>query len=276
MAIHRSQWIGLASTNLNTQGFSISGPINAINSGLGATLVRDKIGHQSTIYFTIDYSYIVKLKEYELAFGVKGGGVFGNLDGAKLRAPEGSYGNGNVNHNDLILPETGSSGAAGDLGVGISFSGKGLRAGIAMNHLLNSDISIDNTSGSSGVTLARTLFASAGYDLKISRKLTLPIDLTVRTDFVRTQADFQARLVFNRNIWVGTSFRGYSNSSFDAVSLLFGFHIKKTLAIGYGYDISTSSLSSFNTGSHEIFISFKKPVKQSGGTGRTIYNPRYL
>ncbi|NCP52868.1 MAG: type IX secretion system membrane protein PorP/SprF, partial [Flavobacteriales bacterium] len=42
----------------------------------------------------------------------------------------------------------------------------------------------------------------------------------------------------------------------DAVSALVNFRVTPELRIGYAYDYTTTNLSSYNSGSHEIFILF--------------------
>lgn len=275
-AIHRSQWLGLTNSNLNTQGISGSIPITRINSGVGFFVLRDHVGHQSMIYTGLDFAYRLGFGDFSLGLGVRGGATFGNLDGAKLRAPEGTYGGGVIDHSDAILPQSASNGIGGDLGFGLHLEGKGLRLGFGMTHLMSSPVNIDFPGGSTQITIARTFSFSAGYDIAVSRVVEIPVDFFIRTDFVRTQMDFQARVVFNQNLWVGLSARGYSNSSFDAVSGMFGFYIKKKVGIGYSYDLSTSSLNAFNSGSHEILLTIRNPLKEKKRPGRIIYNPRFL
>jgi type IX secretion system PorP/SprF family membrane protein len=275
-AIHRSQWVNLTSQSINTQGLSGSFPIRSINSGVGFFFMRDVLGHQSSIYSGLDYSYQIPLGEFSLGLGVRGGLIWGNLDGASLRAPEGAYGSGQIDHNDVILPQTSANGITADFSAGIAFSGKGLSVGLGLAHVFAPSLGIDFPGGTTSIGVSRTLIFNAGYDIKVSSLITIPVSAVMRTDFVQYQADFQSRLLFNDNIWIGISLRGYSGNSFDGVSAMFGFTIKETIGIGYSYDINTSSLNSFNSGSHEIMMFFRNPLKQPSGTGRIIYNPRFL
>ena len=43
----------------------------------------------------------------------------------------------------------------------------------------------------------------------------------------------------------------------DAVSALAGFQINDGLYIGYGYDMETTKLRKYNSGSHEVFLRFE-------------------
>lgn len=239
-------------------------------------MVRDHVGHQNMIYTGIDYAYHIKLGDYNLGIGLRGGATFGNLDGAKLRSPEGTYGGGVIDHSDAILPQSASNGVGADLGFGVHFSGEAIRASVGLTHFLSNSVNIDFPGGSAQIAIARTLFFSAGYDIPISKTIEIPVDVTLRTDFIRTQMDFQARIEFNQKLWLGLSARGYSNSSFDAISGMFGFYIKGKVGVGYSYDISTSSLSAVNSGSHEILLTFINPLKEKKRPGRIIYNPRFL
>jgi len=63
---------------------------------------------------------------------------------------------------------------------------------------------------------------------------------------------------YNDSYWIGVMYR-----NFDAVGFSAGLRIKKRFIINYGYDFTVSKLSNYQSGSHELMLSFiitkKKP-----------------
>jgi hypothetical protein len=41
------------------------------------------------------------------------------------------------------------------------------------------------------------------------------------------------------------------------MSLMAGFQVSNGMYIGYGYDLETTKLANYNSGSHEIFLRFE-------------------
>jgi hypothetical protein len=88
--------------------------------------------------------------------------------------------------------------------------------------------------------------------------------------------DLNATMLYKKTLWFGVTFR-----TEDAIAPLIGYqtHVgkeqKSMLRIGYSYDLTTSELSSYSSGSHEIMLSYcfgiKKVIK------REVYkNVRFL
>ena len=65
-------------------------------------------------------------------------------------------------------------------------------------------------------------------------------------------ADVSLNALFNEKFTLGLAYRWD-----DAVSGLLGFQINPSLFVGYGYDATTTGLSNFNSGSHEILLRFE-------------------
>lgn len=66
------------------------------------------------------------------------------------------------------------------------------------------------------------------------------------------QLDLSANFLINDRFTIGGAYR------FDAaVSAMAGFQITDGLFIGYGYDMETTELRRYNSGSHEVFLRFE-------------------
>ena len=80
------------------------------------------------------------------------------------------------------------------------------------------------------------------------------------------QVDVSANFLYNQVFTFGAAYR------WDAsVSALLGFQITKGFFAGYAYDMETTKLQDYNSGSHEIFLRFDLFKK----TTKTL-NPRFF
>jgi hypothetical protein len=78
--------------------------------------------------------------------------------------------------------------------------------------------------------------------------------------------DASANFLLYEKLTLGAAYRWD-----DAVSALAGFQISRNLWAGYSYDYSTTELSKYNDGSHEIIIRFQLMPKTT-----RIKSPRFF
>lgn len=272
--LHRSQYVGLSSTFIATQAFNFSAPIAVANSGIGLNVVNDLIGYQRSTGININYNYRKKFSWGNLAVGVGAGIIQTSLNGAKLRTPEGDYNSG-INHNDNIVPNTMQNGIAPDFSFGIYFNNDRYFAGASINHIIFSDASIKAANGSkTKLIFSRNLFFTGGYNFRVGNKLEIMPSALIKTDLVKVQAEVNATFTVIDNIITGISFRGYTKRTIDALGLVLGFKYKGFQLV-YSYDANVSYLTKFNTGSHEISLSYRYPLKKKEVRGYFYHNPRF-
>ena len=96
-------------------------------------------------------------------------------------------------------------------------------------------------------------FLTGGYvfDLKNDVKLK-PAFLVKATSGAPIIADISANALFNDKLTLGLAWRWD-----DSVSGLAGFQLTKSMYIGYGYDLTTSDLNNYNSGTHEVILRFE-------------------
>ncbi|MCS6818646.1 MAG: PorP/SprF family type IX secretion system membrane protein, partial [Chitinophagales bacterium] len=210
-ALHRTQYVGIAPTAINTQFFGVSLPVYAINSGVGLIVINDLAGALRSTYASVQYCYRHKFRWGALAAGLSAGLIQSGLDGAKLRTPEGKYVSG-IDHNDELLPLTLQQALSPDFAAAIYINGKKWHIGLSANHLVASTAKF-----SSGlkVNYSRNLFLTAGYDIKVAKRFSLFPSVFAKTDFLKAQADFSIQSNFLNNFLAGVSFRGYNNPTID-------------------------------------------------------------
>jgi type IX secretion system PorP/SprF family membrane protein len=110
-------------------------------------------------------------------------------------------------------------------------------------------------------------FITGGYRYNVTREW----DVEGSTFFkiVRAapvQMDLTVRGTWRKTAWGGVSWR-----TGDAIAILGGYNYSDMLYIGYSYDITTSQLRRFQTGTHEIMVGVRfNSIKNTGTQRRKI------
>lgn len=237
-------------------------PISKIRSGVGLSVYLDELGQQKSTFARFHYSYHIPIGQGKLALGVYAGLGSHTLGRNWLaRDPVAD---------DSAIPANGQSDSGFDLGAGIYYTSPKFWLGISSTHLPESEL--DDVS----IQMARHYFVQAGYDWALGGddKYVLQPSTMVKSDGTSTQIDLNATFLYNKMVWVGVSYR-----TEDAIAPMIGYQMKPNdksmLRIGYSYDVTTSALKNYGSGSHEIMLNYcilleKKPDLQ-------IYrNVRYL
>ena len=272
-ALYRNQYVALTIRPIATEGFNINMPIASASSGIGITAINDNIGFQRSTYVSLNYDYRKNFNWGKMGIGIGAGIIQSSLNGAELQAPEGSYSQGVVNHNDPNLPNTLQNGIAPDLSFGVYFNNDRYFAGASINHIAFASAKINTPSGSVDLNFARNLFLMGGYDISLGKKLRLMPSAFVKTDFKQVQVDLSGTFTIIDNILAGISFRGYNKNTIDALSLIFGFRYRGFQFV-YSYDANLSYLTNFNSGSHELSVNYIIGLKKKENKGYFYHNPR--
>lgn len=274
VALYRAQWVGIEGAP-STQNFSGHMPLYRIKSGVGLMVLNDMLGAQRTTTIQATYAYRFKFRFGNLAAGLGVGFFQKSIDGAKLRSPDGIY-NGSIDHQDRFIPDQLVSGLAPDLSAGLYFNNKKVYAGVSLNNLLGSKVSVNGQGASSEVRTPRSMNFIGGYTFALNRNLNLQPNVLVQTDFATFQTGINLILYYKDNIHGGLAFRGSTGDNIDGFSALFGLRLVKQLHLGYSYDFSLSKLNQVNSGSHEVFARYTINIKDGSKPGKIIYNPRFL
>ncbi len=263
---YRGQWVGLTGAP-HTQTLAADLSLPMLNSGVGITMTNDMIGAERHTSIRGNFAYFLPVsKSYKIGFGVAGGIVNSSVDGTKLTTPEGE---------DDFLPTEKAGLTRPDIGLGIYVQSKELKAGISYNNLIRS-ASIEGVANTLETKYGSYLNLFAAYKITIKNDFGLEPSLLLRTDFNQWQTDLGVLFDYKNYIFTGVYFRGYNNTSIDALYATVGFKPVGSIAIFYSYDIGMSSLNDVHNGSHEISIRVAIPEEKLYKQGKMIYNPRYL
>ena len=239
--LHRTQWVGLDGAP-TTNAFSLNTPINNSNLGLGLSVVNDRIGPTSDNTVSADVSYTVPMSEnYKLSFGIKASGNMFNLDTSKLTPLQQNDPNLN-NFNNEFSP---------NFGAGVYLHSDKLYFGLSVPNFLQDSKFNDNEVAVFEERM--TFYAIGGYVFDLSQSIKFkPAFLTKVVQGSPLQVDVSANFLFFDKLMIGSAYRWDA-----AVSALAGFQVTDGLFIGYSYDMDTTRLRNYNSGSHEIFLRFE-------------------
>ncbi|MFC2175367.1 type IX secretion system membrane protein PorP/SprF [Bacteroidota bacterium] len=239
-ALHRQQWVGFDGRPITTV-VNVDGTVKALHGGVGLSFLSDKLGAQYAGGVKLSYAYRLGLGPGTLGIGIEGGVMFNTLDGTKLRA---------IQENDPNIITTKAGGVAPDLGFGLYYHTDKLYAGISANHLIGPIVKFNGSMDSTRYTVARNYYVMAGYTWDMTQTLALKPSVFLKTDASSVQFDVNLSLMWKNMVWGGVSYR-----MDDAVSVMAGVQIKE-FRIGYAYDITTSGLNKFSSGTHEVMLGY--------------------
>ena len=239
--LHRTQWVGLDGAP-TTNTFSFNTPISNSNLGVGFSLVNDRIGPTSDNTISADISYTIPMNEvYKLSFGVKASGNIFNLDTDKLDPAQANDPN-LQNFNNEFSP---------NFGAGVYLHSDKLYLGLSVPNFLQDAKYNDNEVAVFQERM--NFYFIGGYVFDVSPSIKFkPAVLTKMVAGSPLQVDASANFLFFDKFMLGGAYRWDA-----AVSALAGFQVTDGLFIGYSYDMETTNLRRYNSGSHEVFLRFE-------------------
>ena len=239
--LHRTQWVGLDGAPV-TNTLAISSPVANSRLGVGLSFVNDRIGPTSDNKISADISYTIPTSEtYKLSFGVKGTAELFNFDRNKLYM---------YSSNDLAL-QTINTEFIPNVGAGVYLHSDKTYVGLSVPNFLQSKKYSDNDRAIYMDRMHYYLIGGHVFDVSSSVKFK-PAFLAKVTEGAPLQLDLSGNFMFNDKFVLGAAYRWSA-----AVSAMAGFQVTPGLYIGYGYDMETTKLANYNSGSHEVFLRFE-------------------
>jgi len=239
--LHRNQWVGLDGAPV-TNNFSINMPVGDSNFGVGLNFVNDEIGPVSENEFSVDLAYFIQVSEnYKLSLGLKGTANLFQLDVNKLRV---------FDPTDPQFQNMDTE-FSPNVGAGLYLFSDKTYFGLSVPSFFETYRYNDNNIE---ITKEKMHFYFiAGHVFTLSENIDFkPALLSKIVEGAPLQADVTANFLFFDKLTLGAAYR------WDAsVSALAGFQISDSWFIGYGYDLETTKLANYNSGSHEIFLRYE-------------------
>ncbi len=255
LALYRTQWVGMDGAP-KTISFTAHAPIMKNTSGIGVSLLQDKIGIFQNLIFNFAYTYRIIFPFGKLSLGLSGRIQHMEIDWTKTN-PQTYFDNSiSFTKNNLFLP---------NFGAGTYFYNDNLYLGLAVPHLFNNKYKLHKENSTQTESNAeRHYFAMAGYMLPLTTDLAFkPAAQLKYVQNAPLELDLNMSLIFYDTFVIGASWR-----TKDSYSVVCQIWLDKNFACGYSHDFTYTKIAH---GSHEIFISYDFAIKGFG-----VENPRFF
>ncbi|PKP23170.1 MAG: hypothetical protein CVU05_00800 [Bacteroidetes bacterium HGW-Bacteroidetes-21] len=257
-AINRNQWMGFEGRPVSTC-LAAHMPLKDINSGVGINIVQDKHGFNKDFHFNAAYSYHVAVGDGLLGLGLGIGMLQKAFDGQDLKSPL-SLEDPNANvYLDPAIPHSESK-VVFDANFGAFYRAKDFYVGLSTTHLTQPQVKLD---AGKNPFVRRHYYIAAAYFWQLpDPQFELRPSIFLKYDGATAQYDVNATLIYNKQFWGGVTYRFG-----DAVVAMVGYNTQMDLGFGLAYDITLSSLRSYQSGSIELMVRYCFSVKKAGGPG---------
>jgi type IX secretion system PorP/SprF family membrane protein len=253
-SLYRYQWTGIEGAPKTLTLFAHT-PINDKIEG-GFSLISDDIGDgaKKETNFFADFAYVLQLDEKQkLSFGLKGGftSINTNFNGFRLNS-------GDISTDDAFADNVNET--VPNIGVGAYYFTDNYYVGLSAPNLLSAEhIKSRADINSFGPQEIHTYF-TGGYVFDINEAFKLkPAFMAIFVKGAPVSVDLTANVLYNEKFELGAAYRFN-----DSVSILMNVNVTPSLRIGYSYDYTTSNLSQFNSGSHEIVLLYNLDLLGKG------------
>jgi type IX secretion system PorP/SprF family membrane protein len=246
---NRYQWIGINDAP-RTYMLTLSAPFKKRNMGLGTNIYTDIVGPTRRIGISMAYAYHIKLtKKTRLSLGVSAGIQQWGIDGHKLILHDEGDNNLLIQYQTKTVP---------DFGAGIYAHNETWYLGLSAPQLYQSPIRLYKTGDNKG-TLVTHFLLNGAYKFKLGDDFKLePSAMVKYAKPAPIKFDVGLRLIYQDQFWFGGAYRHN-----DAFTALVGYLYKNYLMIGYSYDITTTNLKKYSTGTHELMLGLRFSKQQS-------------
>ncbi len=246
---NRLNWVGITDAP-RTFILSAHGPFKKQNMGMGGSVFADITGPTSRVGFYLSYAYHLKLsKSLKLGMGLSFGLLQYRIDGTKVTLYE---------TGDPVFPNQMMTVYTADATFGLNLKHKNFNVGISLPQLIGNDLKFLENQENPDSKLARHYMLMGGYTFRVGDFGIMPNVLLKYVYPAPLQVDAGIKFDWRDQIWLGASYRHK-----DAVSFMGGFAYKDFLVFAYSYDLATSNLRNYSTGTHEMMVGVRfRPWKK--------------
>ncbi|PRZ19240.1 PorP/SprF family type IX secretion system membrane protein [Flavobacterium granuli] len=246
--LHRAQWVGLDGAPV-TNTVSLHTPINNSDVGLGISIVNDKIGPSDESTISADFSYTIPTSEtFKLSFGLKASASLLNIDFINKLSK--------YDLNDYQFETNIDNKFSPNIGAGVYLHSESSYIGLSVpNFLETKHFDRYASRGANSHVAAEKMhyYLIAGHVFDLSSEVKFkPSVLTKLVQGAPLQVDLSGNFLINDKVMAGVAYRWSA-----ALSAMVGFQVNDSWFIGYSYDLETTRLENYNSGSHEIFLRYE-------------------
>lgn len=246
---HRYQWVGIQDAP-RTFTFSAATPLGT-KMGVGGYVFTDIVGPTRRTGFQLSYAYHLRLTDQlRMSLSVSAGLLQFLIDGSKIQFHD---------PGDPVMDDQLRGDLLPDAKFGFLLHGDRFWFGASAPQLFRNKVYfLDEAS-----TLSRMehhYYAMGGYRFHLSDDWRLePSFLLKYADPVPIKLDVNATVRYKDMVWLGAGYR-----TNDAYCAMVGYWLKKTFQFGYSYDIISSNLRNYSTGTHEVMLAITLGKEAAG------------
>jgi len=241
--MQRYQWRGITDAP-RTFNLSAYSPLENQKMGVGGLIYSDIVGPTRRTGAQGSYAYHLKFNnDMKLAFGLALGLDQYVIDGTQIKLD---------NSDDPALQNFRGSSVEFTAKFGLYFYADDFFVGLSIPQLFNDQIKIFE-SVTDLSKLEDHYMLNGGYKFHLGNDFILEPSVMFRyVNPLPIQTDISLWTYYKEMFWLGITYRTY-----DAISFSVGFNYNDTFLLGYSYDYTTSDLSGFSSGSHEIMLGIR-------------------
>jgi type IX secretion system PorP/SprF family membrane protein len=259
---YRKQWVNLpgspSGTYLTAHGKLGKAPLEGINlpnngaeysgHGVGINFSLDKVGPTRINSFFLSYAYHLSLSEnIDLSLGVSPGVIQHKLDRDYINLPDKDLDNTINNKVNTLKP---------DINIGAWMFSDDFFVGLSSFQMLRNKFAYSEGKWDDVSRMRIHYNLTAGYKFEKDDFDIIPSFLVKYVKGAPAALDLNCRVTYQDMYWGGLSYRVN-----DAVVAMLGLYLNNTFSFSYSYDITTSHLGKYSSGSHEIMLGCRLPFK---------------
>ncbi len=258
--VYRNQWVGLEGAP-KTQTASIHGPLMNKKLGLGLTVMNESIGVTKQLAVYGNYAYRIQVgSNGAFAMGLQAGFINHQENLSEVITNEENDNEFLFNTPRVVLPNA---------GYGMYYNTDKLFVGLSIPRMFKNEVSGDGTADVSNSFEFKYwhYYLTSGYVFPVSENVKMKPSVMIKAvQGAPLNADLTLQALFMDVFWLGISYR-----TEDSFSALGTFQVTPKLRIGYSYDYTTTELSNYSNGTHEINLGYDFSF-----TKKKIVTPRYF
>lgn len=240
--LHRAQWLQVEGAP-RTSMLALDGPLMNGKMGLGFSMVHDQIGVSRDLDMAAHYAYHLRLSEGSvLSLGLRAG-----LSLYSARLSDLVY----WDQSDQVFQNNIQNQPVGKFGFGIYWYDRTSYVGLSIPNIYAADGKLTTDLATSpDHYFTQHYYLHAGKVFPLNEVFDIkPSTLVKYLPNAPVQADVNCNLLYKERVWFGVGYR-----SGDSFVSMVEYQVDHRLRIGYAYDMSTSRLRNYTSGSHEVML----------------------
>ena len=237
---HRYQWVGIQDS---PRTFTLSGttPLGK-NMGLGGYLFTDNVGPTRRTGIQFSYAYHLRITDdLKLSLALSGGVLQFLIDGSKIQFND---------PGDPVMDDQLRGELKPDAKFGFMLYHPRYWFGAAAPQILQNKVYFVDDADQTLSVMEDHYYVTGGYRFLLGTDWKVePSFLVKYVSPVPAKIDITATVRYRDAFWLGASYR-----TNDAYCAMLGYWHKESFQFGYSYDIITSNLRNYSTGTHELML----------------------